>query len=260
MEDQGSVKRLLQKYRRGQTSVEEENWLSSHFVNSATDDKDLAADAAEFIFYHRLKSASLSGDFITSRILPLTGARPQKSYAIVPYWSKIAATVALLLTGFGVGQFINTDKTTTRSLQADMKELKTEMSSLKKIAIVSLLQEESVHKKIKALFLAGQLDNIDADLVKMILKTAESSESINVRLTAVDVLAQRPSNDSIKFALIPLLLKQTESAVQMSILDVIRQLNDTQLLHQLRSIQDQSLLSPEAKQEIKSILTQSRNL
>lgn len=260
MEDQSNVKRLLQKYRQGQTSVEEENWLSSHFVNSTIDDKDLAADAAEFIFYHRLKSVSLSRDFITSRILPLTADVPRKSYAFVPYWRKVAAAVVLLLAGFGVGQFINTDKSTTKSLQADMKELKAEMSSLKKIAIVSLLQEESAHKKIKALFLAGQLDNVDVDLVKMILRTAENAESINVRLTAIDVLAQRPSNDSIKFALVPLLLKQTESAVQMSILDVIRQLNDTQLLHQLRSIQDQSLLSPDAKQEIKSILTQSRNL
>ena len=250
------IEQLLEKYLEGKTTLEEEAMLSSYFSFTNNLSPEESAFAAEFRFYKQLQKANHDPGLYARKLLPQIQTKNKTGKTSFLYYSnRVAASLILIIAGYCIGKVDTRKQKENDKLGLQLLGMKQEMYSLKKMISERLLEDEWTHKKVKAIFIAGQLDTIDEELVKTIVHTINTDESINVRLTAVDLLMRNYTNDFVRPELLPALINQDEWYVQLKILDIIGKLNDPGINSDLQHLLKDPRIHQNLKIEIRKILT-----
>lgn len=153
--------------------------------------------------------------------------------------SRIAAAIALLISGTFIGWWISQDKVSDNKIAA----LEREMEATKQMVLESLDNQNSASTRLNGVNVAHTYTSSDAEIIDVLINTMASDENTNVRLAAARALARFKEDPAAIEALINGITTQNDPVVQIELINIMVELKETKALQKLEQVidDDQSL-------------------
>ncbi|MGO9259110.1 MAG: zf-HC2 domain-containing protein [Bryobacteraceae bacterium] len=149
-----------------------------------------------------------------------------------PVWQAALAAL-LLIAGISAGRYLAAPRAESNP---ELASLKGQVESLRQLVALSLLQEQSPSSRLRGVTYSFQMSQPDQQVEQALLYAVNHDSNVNVRLSAVDALAKFAANPEIRRALVDSLPVQDSPLVQIALIDLLVQLNDTEALPTLHKL------------------------
>ena len=216
------------------------NSVDKHFV-----EQELMKNPASFRMYEELKEVirvmgkvspmsppdSMRSGFEALLAQEAGSFKEARTVAMRPWWYAIAAGLALLITGLSIGLFINDRNRRAEEIAA----IKAEEAHTRQV-VSGLSDERSPANRILAVKEASSSDNINAEIIRTLIRTMDNDPNSNVRLAAMEALSQFRGERVVRDALVSSLPKQSDPVVQIALIQLIVELRDKDAVEPLRHI------------------------
>jgi anti-sigma factor RsiW len=133
---------------------------------------------------------------------------------------RIAAGIALLVGGGLIGYSL-------RPKDPELAQLRGEVSTMRQLVALSLLQQQSASERLRGVSWAYRAEPKDSEVLAALLDRVNGDSNVNVRLAAVDALHAFGSSPKARKAVLGSLEKQDAPLVQVAIMDLLVDLNET---------------------------------
>jgi HEAT repeat protein len=162
------------------------------------------------------------------------------------------ASVTLIL-GLAGGYYLRTPAPEDQPI-ASVDDVKKELSDLKELMMLSLLEKESVTDRLKAVSLTQEMDQASQKVTTALLQTLNSDSDINVRLAALDALRIYSGDSKVRQELIQSIAKQDSPLVQIALAELMAQLQDKSSATELEKILKNENTPTDVKKKIEESL------
>jgi hypothetical protein len=151
-------------------------------------------------------------------------------------WPELAprlafASVALIL-GLVAGYYLQTPAPPDNQIVS----VKQELSDLKELMMLSLLEKESVTERLKAVSLTQEMDQASQKVTSALLQTLNNDSDVNVRLAALDALRIYSTDGKVRQELIRSISQQDSPLVQIALAELMAQLQAKSSVKELEKI------------------------
>jgi len=109
----------------------------------------------------------------------------------------------------------------SNSQQAQLEQLKSEVTTLKKAAMFTMLKEESSSNRIQALNYADELDTPDENVIEILVKTLNTDKNVNVRMAAAYALSKYADQQPVCDSLVRSLSLQSDPILQVTLINIL---------------------------------------
>ena len=210
MKEYKDIEKLIEQYYNGDTSLEEELQLQTFFEGEEIPDH-LRSYQDQFKAVRHMTEAksNISDDELFSKIekeAVVIKMRP----SVVTWAYRVAAAVALILTGVWVGNQLKPDN--------GISEIQAQLDEMKELMFAQL-QSNSASGRLQAVSNSMVFDEADDETVDILIATLQNDESMHVRSKAAQALVKFNANDKVKIALRNALLEESEPAVQIALIE-----------------------------------------
>jgi len=162
---------------------------------------------------------------------------------------QMAAALAMLLIGLGIGyQIRSANPAPAGTGGTEVAQLRDEVSSMKQMVALSLLQQQSAGERMRGVSYAYQIPSTDTQVLTALLGTVNNDDSVSVRLSAVDALHQFGGSSVMRTAVIQSLRKQTNPLVQVALIDLLVDLKEKEAAPELAGIAKDEKLNEGVRQ------------
>lgn len=173
------------------------------------------------------------------------------------WWPKrplmqFAATVAVLIIGLATGLAINQRAESIK----EIGQLKTDMNEIRQVVMSSLLNQSSAVDRINGLTMSGRLKGADDEFFSVLLLILNSDSNVNVRLAAVNALANFADNKYVRHELVKSLGLQSSPLVQISLIDLLASIRETESSSSLIRIINDPDINTHVKERARKALKQ----
>lgn len=248
------IKILLEKFYQGKCSLSEELHLRKQLL--ADTSSELEEDRLYFQALENLSTQKKNDFYLPDRFMlkiEKEEARKEKDQKLPRRnLMAIAASIALLLVGFGGGVFYEKESLPRTEVSA----LRQEVSEMKRMLMHNQLNQVSASERIMAVQKIKSVEEIDTQILEALIYTVNADPNANVRLTAVEALAHFSADSTAMQALKASLNEQNDPLVQIAILDVLVQEDQKDAVYEIQHLLQQEDLSQEVKQHAESSLIQ----
>jgi len=148
---------------------------------------------------------------------------------------KLAVAAVLILMGF---------------LGGTVKELVQEVSGLKEMIMISMLEKESATDRLKAVSLSEEIQGPSKKVTEALFKTLNSDPSVNVRLAALDALHNYATSPAVREGLVRSIAQQESPLVQVALAELMVTMQEKSSVKELKKILQQKSTPKEVKQRI----------
>ena len=150
-----------------------------------------------------------------------------------PAW-QMGISFALLVMGVGVGYSIRPEKQEVQ--QPDMAQLRGEVSNMRQMVALSLMQQQSAGERLRGVNWAYRVESSDTEVLSALLTTVNNDPSVNVRISAVEALHTFGSSPVTRTAIVQSISKQTSPLVQIALIDLLVDLKVTDAAPELKKL------------------------
>jgi len=158
-----------------------------------------------------------------------------------PAMFRIAAAVALVLSGVAIGYWVNKNQ----QHENEMALLRREMEATKQIMLAMMDNQQSASKRIQGVNVALTISIADDDVVKALVKTMNEDGNTNVRMAALDALSRFQHEPAVRTALIRSLDTQEDPVVQIALIQLLVKMKEKGVVNDLeRIINDSTSIKP----------------
>ena len=155
---------------------------------------------------------------------------------------KVAAGVALLIIGTFTGMLLFS-VFSKPGQQKEISELRSEVNSLKKTAMFTMLKDGSSSYRIQAVGYAEEMISPDKSVIDVLVKTLNSDRNVNVRMSAAYALSKYSSLGMVRDSLVRSLSVQTDPILQVTLINILVELREKSALKPIeRIISDEKTL------------------
>ncbi|MFB0565727.1 MAG: hypothetical protein ACETWK_08630 [Candidatus Aminicenantaceae bacterium] len=154
--------------------------------------------------------------------------------------------VMLLVVGLAFGYFL----TSGGQSNAEIAHLRQEVDSMRQLAAVSLLNQQSPSQRLKGVSWSSRVEQPNDETLRTLLRTLNSDQNINVRLATIDALYLFRDHPMVRQGLIQSLSQQTSPLVQVALIDLILEIRERQAIDALRQLIKDEKLNPDVKQRV----------
>ncbi len=169
-------------------------------------------------------------------------------------WPEMAPRLAFasitLILGFAAGMFLRSPAQKDQQIQL----LGREVSDLKELMMLSLLEKESATDRLKAVSLTNEMDQASKKVTNALLQTLNNDENVNVRLAALDALRPYSQESEVREALIRSIGKQSSPLVQISLAELMADLQAKSSVTELNKILHDNNTPADVKKKIQESL------
>ena len=254
--EEEKIKILLEKYRKGQADSNDLNQLERFIEKGVVDlnelEEELLKDDLSWI-----KSPSPSEKMDAAFYTMLSKQRRGNTWFNLKdflTWPqpvmRLAAASLLLLIGFGVGRFYGGDQDNRKDVQL----LSQQVTELKEMMMLSLLEKEEATERLKAVSLTSEMDGVSAKVTSALLKTLNNDDNVNVRLAALEALKLYVHQSSIREELVRSIAQQESPLVQVALAELMAALNEKSSVRELDKILKDKKTPDEVKKRIEQSL------
>jgi hypothetical protein len=208
-------------------------WKSLALIPGSSKDfepgPNLRARFYEMLGAYRQGLESAPKRSIRDRILAMWPKQPQ--------W-QMATSFALLAIGLGLGYEIRPrgQEVAEPGPGTEVSQLRGEVSSMRQMVALSLLQQQSAGERLRGVSYAYQAPASDTQVLSALLTTMNQDDSVNVRLAAVDALHAFGSSPVTRAAIIQSIPKQDAPLVQIKLIDLLVDLKEKEAVPELAKI------------------------
>ena len=251
------IQELMKKYRSGEIGVDDLNLLEEYIEKGVVDVSDIEdldnlhslttkiavpepGPAMRSDFYANLSREKRRFD---RKLLGFFRLSPMEQ---VPIGFRWAYSLALLVIGVTAGWLMGP----AAGYKTELSQLNDQMLEMKEIMMIDMLQKNAVTDRLKAVSLGSELSSADIRVVEALLQTLQHDENVNVRLATLDVLINYADRPEVREGLIQSIQFQDSPLVQMSLAELMVQIQEKKSVPALRELLDQEGTTPEAKQTI----------
>ena len=160
------------------------------------------------------------------------------------YW-QIAAAIALLAVGLLGGYWIKSNNQN----QKEMLAMQEEIDETKKMVMMALENKHSASQRMLGVNASYQLQSVDKEIVDVLVETMNNDENVNVRLAAINALANFKEQSVVRKALITSLGKQTDAIVQITLINLMVEMKERGAMKELEQIINESTNIESVKDE-----------
>jgi hypothetical protein len=166
-------------------------------------------------------------------------------------WPELAPRLAFasvtLIIGFGVGYLV---KPAASTGDQDISSVKNELSELKEMMMLSLLEKESATERLRAVSLTSDMDDASSKVTSALIQTLNEDENVNVRLAALDALKSYARQSAVRESLIRSIAKQTSPLVQVALADLMAELQAKSSVKELENLVKSDRMPADVKSRI----------
>lgn len=166
----------------------------------------------------------------------------------------LAASLVLLF-GFLIGRQTNSD--TTKSIEIvnteSVNDIKQETNDLRTQLVMSLANESSASKRLRALSEASKLDTATEQVILALFKMLNEDTNVNVRLAAVASLSKYVDNPKVREGLVMSITKQDSPLVQIALAELMVTLKEQTSINSMETL----LQKPDINSAVKKTLEES---
>ncbi|MEM9391947.1 MAG: HEAT repeat domain-containing protein, partial [Bacteroidota bacterium] len=120
--------------------------------------------------------------------------------------------------------------------QSQLAALQKEMAETKSLVLSSLENTTSASTRLNGINVAYEKGSVDKEVIRVLVKTMNEDENVNVRLAAVRALAKFSNEPGVTQALVNALENQKEALVQIALINLMVELQQKGVLDKLQQI------------------------
>ena len=162
--------------------------------------------------------------------------------AFVP---RLAFALTILLIGFLGGYWLSKPQE-----KSEVASLTREVSDLKEMVMLSLLEKESATDRLKAVSLSNEMDNASKKVTAALLQTLNEDLNVNVRLAALDALRPYTRDSQVREELIRSITIQDSPLVQVALAELMVALQEKKSVKELEKLLKDEQTPKEIKERI----------
>lgn len=170
----------------------------------------------------------------------------------MPEWNflfpRLALAAVLILMGFSAGYFIQSP-----SLNKEVSQLTEEVSELKEMMMLSMLEKESATQRLKAVSLTSEMDQASEKVTNALFTTLNHDENLNVRLAALEALKSYAKDSAVRTKLIASIAAQDSPLVQVAMAELMVAIQEKKSVDALKQL----LNSDKTPKEVKTKISES---
>ena len=227
---------MLIDYIDGKLSVEEQLQI----------EKEISENESSLQLYEQLKtviiqleetaevqpSVNLHANFDRALKKEISNSKRGGQIFFTPTFLRIAAGLALLVTGLGLGFWINK----TQEQQHEVALLREEMNATKQLMMGMMANQQSASQRMQGVEASYQLEKADDEIVNALLKTMNDDPNTNVRLAALEALGKFHQQEHVRKALIESLARQKDPVVQISLIRLMVEMKEKSVIKELEKM------------------------
>lgn len=253
--ERNRVEELIRKYNEGALSATEqtqiETLLESGEVSMDQLSGTITLDVALKQIYERSPSLRLDDQFY-AMLKQERGKQKRFSFEI-PSWSVLMPRLAFaasfsILGFFAAYVFVN------RTAAPEVKQLTQEVSDLKEMMMLSLLEKESATDRLRAVSLTDEMEQASTTVTEALIKTLNNDENVNVRLAALDALKPYVADSAVRMALVKSISLQESPLVQVAMAELMAAMQEKKSLKEFDKMLKSEATPAEVKKRIKENL------
>ncbi len=165
---------------------------------------------------------------------------------------QVAAGVALLIAGMMLGLLIRTNS----GQDMEVAELKNEVDNIKDMLILTKLDQPIASERIIAASYLEEMTTPDHRVLQALISTMNTDNNTNVRMAALNALAKFRNQQIVGDALVETLSIQTDPIIQISLINILVEMQDTRAVDKMKKILDNNNTNESVKKLAeKGILT-----
>jgi len=158
---------------------------------------------------------------------------------------RIAASVALLIVGGGIGVWINT----YYKQQVQLEAMRREMDATKHALMTMIGNPQSASQRLQGVNVAYKMERTDDEIVTTLVRAMNEDPNTNVRLAALEALSKFRQQPHVRKALIASLAIQKDPVVQIALIRLMIDMKEKEVVNQLQRITDDAETLPAVKDE-----------
>src|SRR5690349_20308091 len=206
----------------------------------------LASNADARVLYNQLKEVTeaidrspelearrnMKGRFM--QMLAEESSKEEKGRQVFfqPSIMRIAAAVALILSGVAIGYWVNKNQ----QQESELASLRREMQATKQMMLAMMENPQSASKRMQGVNVALTIEKADDEVVTALVKTMNEDQNSNVRLAALEALSRFQHEPAVRSALIRSLSSQKDPVVQIALIQLLVKMKETGVVNELNNI------------------------
>jgi hypothetical protein len=178
------------------------------------------------------------------------GARERRSRSFFAWWParpvwQVGIAAACLVAGFLGGRGFTAQNAANNS---DVAELRKEMSGMRQLVTLSLLQQQSAAERLRGVTWSYQTESSDMEVLGALLRTINTDPNVNVRLSAIDAVRNFSNSPVARRGLVQALSKQSSPLVQVALVETLVDLRQTDARPQIETLLHSTDLDPTVRE------------
>jgi hypothetical protein len=169
----------------------------------------------------------------------------------LPDWNilipRLAFSLVLIMVGFTGGYLLQRP-----SSSGEVRELTQEVSDLKEMMMLSLLEKESATDRLKAVSLSTEMNQVSQRVTMALFKTLNEDENANVRLAALEALTAYSKDSEVRKELIKSISIQDSPLVQVALAELMVAIQEKKSVKELQKLLQNEKTPKEVKNKIKN--------
>ena len=162
---------------------------------------------------------------------------------------QIAAAITALFLSFQAGRLLEQDNSGV--IVADVeKEVETE----KRIAMLSLMTDESASKRIQGISYFEEAKELDEGILKVLINKMLYDENTNVRLAAVEALGNFGNSEEVKKNLVTALKTEKDPVIQITLIRSLVKIKEKEAVEPMKKLLQNEETEPFVKEQIEALL------
>lgn len=168
-------------------------------------------------------------------------------FNVTEWGPRLAFASVSLIVGLTAGYFLwSPDKNDEQIVQMGK-----EISSMREMMMLSLLEKESATDRLKAVNLTQDMDQVSKAVTSALLETLNNDENVNVRLAALDALRTYSKDGQIREALVRSITEQKSPLVQVALAELMVALQEKGAIDAFNKILQDTETPSDIKKKIK---------
>ncbi|MEL6483886.1 MAG: HEAT repeat domain-containing protein [Bacteroidota bacterium] len=185
-----------------------------------------------------------------------TAERKQAKKEASPIWNKVreiftpslAFGMLLLLIGLGVGYWFSPQENVIPQNNAAVVEEETE--AVRQKLVLTLLEQPSANQRLDGVNEANKIKEVDDMVISALLQTLNNDANVNVRLAAIESLANYVDKPIVRQGLVQSIAQQESPLVQVTLANLMVALQEKSSIEPFKQLLKEKQLDTTVKKQI----------
>lgn len=147
-----------------------------------------------------------------------------------------AFSIFLVSIGLIAGYLLHENKQSTISYNNQIESLSSQVSEMKQLMVLSLLENPSASQRLQAVSYTDEMSNVDLKIIDALFTTLNEDSNVNVRLAALEALVKISGEPKVREGLVRSISQQESPLMQSAIADVMAKLQERSSVKPLQEL------------------------